>query len=83
MYTLLVSMKLEKKLIYQPKLSQKVQFRIFKIGYKVSMAAPGHVAEHSTADLSTQHGRPLNAARQTSQRSTACAVFRDMIFLFW
>ena len=39
-------------------------------------------SQHSTADLSTQHGRPLNAAWQTSQRSTACAVFRDMPFLF-
>ena len=26
------------------------------------MAALGHVAEDSTADLSTQHSRPLNAA---------------------
>ena len=29
------------------------------------MAAPGHVAEDSTADLSTQNGRSFNAARQS------------------
>ena len=32
------------------------------------MAAPGHVAEDSTADLSTQHSRPL---------------FGDMPYLIW
>ena len=46
----------EKKLIYQPELSKKVHFIIFKIRYNVGMAAPGHVAEDSTADLLTQHG---------------------------
>ena len=30
--------------------------------------------EDSTADLSTQHSKPLNSAQQTSQLSTACAV---------
>ena len=29
---------------------------ILKIRFNVSMAAPGHVAEDSKADLSTQHG---------------------------
>ena len=38
------------------KLSQKVHFNMFKIIYNVGMAAPGHVAEDSSADLSTQHG---------------------------
>ena len=66
-----------KKYISTPflhKLSQKVHFMIFKIRYNVGKAAPGHVAEDSMADLSmqdgrpsTQHGRPLNAAWQTSQ----------------
>ena len=46
MYILLVSMK---KKTYQPKLSQKVNIFIFKIRYNVGMAAPGHVAEDSTA----------------------------------
>ena len=27
------------------------------------MAAPGHVAEDSSAELSAQHGRPLTAPR--------------------
>ena len=39
-----------------------MHFRIVEIRYNVWMAAPGHVAEDSTADLSRQHGRPLNAA---------------------
>ena len=47
------------------------------------MAAPGHVAEDSTTGLSTQHGRPLNSAWQTSQPSTTYAVFRYMLFHFW
>ena len=49
---------------------------IFKIRYNVSMAAPGHVAEDITADLSTQHGRPHNAALPVLS-------FRDMHFLIW
>ena len=50
------------KWIYQPKL----QFMIFKIRYNVGMAAPGHVAKDSTADHSTQHGRPLRPYRLIS-----------------
>ena len=33
-----------------------MNFKIFKIIHNVGMADPGHVAEDSTADLSTQHG---------------------------
>ena len=58
------------------------------------MAAPSHVGEDSTADLSTQHGRPLSAARpvlssetrlpkkegHVSEDSTGCAALRGLPF---
>ena len=43
---------------------------IFKIIYNLVMAASGPVAEDSTTDLLTQHGRPLNAAQPVLSSET-------------
>ena len=47
---------------------------IFKIRYNVSMAAPGHDAEGSTADLPTQHGDMSYQKRKGMSLMTAQAV---------
>ena len=41
-----------------------------KTRYNVGMAAQDHVAEDSTAELPTQHGRPLNIARPVLSSET-------------
>ena len=49
--------------IDQPKLPKKMHFIKLKKRYNVGLSAPGHIAE---------------TARQTSPRSTVCAVFGVM-----
>ena len=55
-------------------MSQKRHFMIFKIRYNVELAAPGHVAVDSMADLSTQHGDMPYQKRKGMSMKTAQAV---------